>query len=110
MYNNQGRGNKKKKKEHGYNNKQEEQERISLEKAVQNKHKKHVQEVAAVEEVTSVVIDKPMTVGELSDKIKKTPAEIIKFLMLEGIMVTVNAPIDTETSKKVAQKATFQLL
>ena len=43
-----------------------------------------------------------MTVGELSDKIKKTPAEIIKFLMLEGIMVTVNAPIDTETSKKVA--------
>ena len=25
-----------------------------------------------------VVINKPMTVGELSDKIKKTPAEIIK--------------------------------
>ncbi|MBQ8636059.1 translation initiation factor IF-2 [bacterium] len=110
MYNNQGRGNKKKKKEHGYNNKQEEQERISLEKAVQNKHKKHTQEVAAVEDVKSVVINKPMTVGELSDKIKKTPAEIIKFLMLEGIMVTVNTPIDTETSKKVALNFELEVL
>lgn len=110
MYNNQNRNGKKKKKEHGYNNKQEEQERISLEKAVQNKHKKHTQETAAVEEVKSVVINKPMTVGELSEKIKKTPAEIIKFLMLEGIMVTVNTPIDTETSKKVAQNFELEVL
>ena len=51
-----------------------------------------------------------MTVGELSDKIKKTPAEIIKFLMLEGIMVTVNTPIDTETSKKVAQHFGLEIL
>ncbi len=110
MYNNQARGAKKKKKEHDYNNKQEEQERISLEKTVQNKHKKHTQETAAVEEVKSVVINRPMTVGELSDKIKKTPAEIIKFLMLEGIMVTVNAPIDTETSKKVALNFDLEVL
>lgn len=110
MYQNQSRGGKKKKKDIDYNNKAEEQERISLEKTVQNKHKKHTQEVAAQEEVTSVVIDKPMTVGELSDKIKKTPAEIIKFLMLEGIMVTVNAPIDTETAKKVAQNFGLEVL
>ena len=110
IYQNQNRNGKKKKKDHNYNNKQEEQERISLEKTVQNKHKKHTQEVANVEEVTSVVIDRPMTVGELSDKIKKTPAEIIKFLMLEGIMVTVNTPIDTETSKKVAQNFGLEVL
>ncbi len=110
IYQNQNRNTKKKKKEHGYNNKQEEQERISLEKTVQNKHKKHTQEVASVEEVTSVVINRPMTVGELSDKIKKTPAEIIKFLMLEGIMVTVNTPIDTETSKKVAENFGLEVL
>ncbi len=110
MYANQNRSGKKKKKDHGYNNKQEEQERISLEKTVQNKHKKHTQETAAEAAVTSVVIDRPMTVGELSDKIKKTPAEIIKFLMLEGIMVTVNTPIDTETSKKVAQNFDLEVL
>lgn len=109
IYANQSRQNKKKKKDY-YNNRQEEQERISLEKTVQNKHKKHTQETAAEEVVTSVVIDKPMTVGELSDKIKKTPAEIIKFLMLEGIMVTVNTPIDTETAKKVALNFELEVL
>ncbi len=110
IYTNQARNGKRKKKDHDYNNKREEQEKISLEKAVQNKHKKHTQETAAVEEVTSVVINKPMTVGELSDKIKKTPAEIIKFLMLNGIMVTVNTPIDTETAKKVALNFELEVL
>ncbi len=110
MYNNQGRPNKKKRKEHDNYNKKEEQERISLEKAVQNKHKKHTQETQVQETVTSVVIDRPMTVGELSDKIKKTPAEIVKFLMLEGIMVTVNTPIDTDTSKKVAEHFELEVL
>ncbi len=41
-----------------------------------------------------------MTVGELADKIKKSPAEIIKFLMMEKIMVTVNSPIDIDTAKR----------
>lgn len=112
IYQNQGRpnANKKKKKEHDNFNKKEEQERISLEKTVQNKHKKHTQDTGVVEEVKSVVIDRPMTVGELSEKIKKTPAEIIKFLMLEGIMVTVNTPIDTETAKKVAKNFDLEVL
>lgn len=101
MYANQDFRNKKKKKEKNYKNKEEEQERISLEKAVQSKHKKHTQEEAPTEEVKQVVINRPMTVGELSDKIKKTPAEIIKFLMMEKIMVTVNSPIDVETAKRV---------
>ena len=110
IYANQDSRNKKKKKERNYNNKEEEQERISLEKAVQSKHKKHVQETQAVEEVKSVVINRPMTVGELSDKIKKTPAEIIKFLMLQGIMVTVNSPIDIETAKKAAENFEIEVL
>ena len=110
MYMNQGRGGKKKKKDYSNKDRQEEQERISLEKAVQNKHKKHTQDTGVEEVVTSVVINRPMTVGELSDKIKKTPAEIIKFLMLEGIMVTVNTPIDTETSKKVAKNFELEVL
>lgn len=110
IYANQDSRNKKKKKEKNYNNKEEEQERISLEKTVQNKHKKHVQETQAVEEVKSVVINRPMTIGELSDKIKKTPAEIIKFLMMQGIMVTVNSPIDVETAKKAAQNFEIEVL
>lgn len=110
IYANQDSRNKKKKKERGYNNKEEEQERISLEKAVQSKHKKHVQETQAVEEVKSVVINRPMTVGELSEKIKKTPAEIIKFLMMQGIMVTVNSPIDVDTATRAAQNFEIEVL
>ncbi len=102
MYANQDFRNKKKKKEKNYKNKEEEQERISLEKAVQSKHKKHVQEVESLEEVKQVVINRPMTVGELADKIRKSPAEIIKFLMMEKIMVTVNSPIDIDTAKRAA--------
>lgn len=110
IYQNQGLRNKKKKKEKVYKNKEEEQERISLEKAVQQKHKKHTQATAQLEDVTQVVINRPMTINELSDKIRKTPAEIIKFLMLEGILVTVNSPIDVETAKKVAQNFEIEVL
>lgn len=54
-----------------------------------------------MEDVTQVVINRPMTINELSDKIKKTPADIIKFLMMQGILVTVNSPIDVETAKRL---------
>ena len=110
IYQNQNLRGKKKKKDKQYKNKEEEQERISLEKAVQQKHKKHTQMTAQVEDVTQVVINRPMTINELSDKIKKTPADIIKFLMMQGILVTVNSPIDVETAKKVAQNYEIEVL
>ncbi len=110
IYQNQGFRGKKKKKDKQYKNKEEEQERISLEKAVQQKHKKHTQATAQLEDITQVVINRPMTVNELSDKIRKTPADIIKFLMMQGILVTVNSPIDVETATKVAQNFEIEVL
>ena len=44
----------------------------------------------AVEEVKQIVVNSAMTISELADKIHKTPAEIVKFLMFQGIMATVN--------------------
>ena len=110
IYQNQNLRGKKKKKEKAYKNKEEEQERISLEKAVQQKHKKHTQATVQQEEVKQVVINRPMTINELADKIKKSPADIIKFLMLQGILVTVNSPIDIETAKKVAENFEIEVL
>ena len=105
IYESKGNSRKKgsKKKEKGYNSKEEEQERISLEKANAQKHKKrtHAQEV--VEEVKSVVINQPLTVGELAEKINKPAAEIVKFLMMQGILATVNQVIDVATAKKVCE-------
>ncbi len=93
-----------------YKNKEEEQELISLEKAIAQKHKKksHVEENDKV--ITQVVISEPITVAALADKINKSSAEIVKFLMMNGIMSTVNNVIDVETQKKVCQNFELEVL
>lgn len=116
MYDNKsGQSNSKrrsdgKKKEKDFNSKKEEQERISLEKAAAQHHKKKVQKVEAVEEVKQIVVNQAMTISELSEKIKKTPAEIVKFLMLNGVMATVNQLIDVDVIKKVCAEYDLEVL
>jgi len=110
IYNKDSRGRKNVSAKDRRYSKEEEQERISLEKATLGKHKKHTQEQEKKAEITQVVIDKPMTVNELSDKTGHTPAEIIKFLMMQKILVTVNTPIDVETAKKVAENFGIEVL
>ena len=51
-----------------------------------------------------------MTISELSDKIQKTPAEIVKFLMLNGVMATVNQLIDVDVIKKVCAEYEIEVL
>lgn len=99
-----------KKKEKDFNSKKEEQERISLEKAAAQHHKKKIQKVEEVKEVKQIVVNQPMTISELSDKIQKTPAEIVKFLMLNGVMATVNQLIDVDVIKKVCTEYEIEVL
>lgn len=40
----------------------------------------------------------PITVQELAELFKRTPAELIKRLMLLGVMATINQEVDTETA------------
>lgn len=90
--------------------KEEEQERISLEKAAAQKHKKRHSKEEEVEQVTKIVVNQAMTISELSIKIQKTPAEIVKFLMMQGIMATVNQLIDVDTIKKVCTEFELEVL
>lgn len=99
--------NKKKDKEF---NKKEEQERISLEKAAAQKHKKKIHKEEAVEEVKSIVVNQAMTISELSEKIQRTPAEIVKFLMMNGVMATVNQLIDIDVIKKICAEYGLEVL
>lgn len=98
-----------KKKDKDFNRK-EEQERISLEKAAAQHHKKKIAKEEEVKEVTQIVVTQAMTISELSEKIAKTPAEIIKFLMLNGIMATVNQLIDVDVIKKVCAEYGLEVL
>ncbi len=91
-------------------NKKEEQERISLEKAAAQKHKKRTQKEEEVKEVTQIVVTHAMTISELSEKIQRTPAEIVKFLMMNGVMATVNQLIDVDVIKKICAEYNLEVL
>lgn len=112
IYDNKGGIKRKveKKKEKVFTSKEEEQERISLEKAAAQKHKKKQQKDEAVEQITKIVVNQPLTISELSEKIQKTSAEIVKFLMMQGIMATVNQLIDVDIIKKVCAEFELEVL
>lgn len=113
IYENKGQGRKRndgKKKGKDFNSKKEEQERISLEKAAAQKHKKRVHKEEEAAQVTQIVVNHAMTIGELSEKIQKTPAEIVKFLMMNGIMATVNQLIDVDVIKKICAEYNLEVL
>ncbi len=99
-----------KKKTKDFNSKKEEQERISLEKAAAQHHKKRTQREESVEAVTQLVVTQAMTISELSEKIQHTPAEIVKFLMLNGVMATLNQLIDVEIIKKICNNFEIEVL
>ncbi len=105
-----GSKNSGKKKEKDFNSKKEEQEMISLEKAAAQHHKKRTQKSEEIEEVKQIVVNQAMTIAELSEKIKKTPADIVKFLMMNGIMATVNQLIDIDVIKKVCAEYELEVL
>lgn len=113
IYENKGPSRKRidvKKKGKDFNSKKEEQERISLEKAAAQKHKKRSHKEEETEKVTQIVVNRAMTISELSDKIQKTPAEIVKFLMFQGIMATVNQLIDIDVIKKICAEYELEVL
>ena len=113
IYENKGTGRRRtdgKKKGKDFNNKKEEQERISLEKAAAQKHKKRSHKEEEAKQVTQVVVNRAMTISELSEKIQHTPAEIIKFLMLNGVMATVNQLIDVDVIKKICAEYELEVL
>ena len=113
IYENKGQGRRRsdnKKKTKDFNSKKEEQERISLEKAAAQKHKKRTHKEEEAEKVTQIVVNRAMTISELSEKIQKTPAEIIKFLMFQGVMATVNQLIDVDVIKKICAEYELEVL
>lgn len=99
-----------KKKDKDFNSKKEDQEMISLEKAAAQKHKKKIHKEQEVAEVKQIVVNAAMTISELADKIQKTPAEIVRFLMFQGIMATVNQLIDVDVIKKVCAEYELEVL
>lgn len=99
-----------KSKEKQYKTKEEQQELISLEKAISQKHKKRSKREEEELAITKVVLNQVLTVGELADKIKKSPSEIVRFLMMQGVLASVNQVIDIKTQKQVCESFELEVL
>ncbi|MHB8917707.1 MAG: translation initiation factor IF-2, partial [Desulfocucumaceae bacterium] len=61
------------------------------------------------QEKKPVVIGETVTVQELAEKIKKSPAELIKKLMQLGILATINQEIDSDTAVILAGEFGFEV-
>ncbi len=69
------------------------------------KEKKKAQQpkkVIPAKVITEIEIPETITVGEFASKMGKTGAEIVKKLMMLGVMATMNQSIDFETAELIA--------
>lgn len=68
------------------------------------KKKKEVQVVVAPQVTHAVLTSREITVKDLSEKIGKPVTEIVKNLMMLGVMATINSTIDFDTCELVASE------
>ncbi len=52
--------------------------------------------------IRTITLPEKMTVGELADSLKVTPSALIKKLLLQGTMMTVNEEIDFDKAEEIA--------
>lgn len=62
-----------------------------------------------VVEKKPLVIGESVTVKELAEKMKKSPAEVIKKLLMLGVVATINQEIDADTAGVVAAEFGFEV-
>ena len=67
-----------------------------------NNHKKQAQPVK--KQPVSITVPDEISVGELASRLKVTAGEVVKRLMLMGMMVTVNQVIDYDTAFLIADE------
>lgn len=70
----------------------------------QQQKMRKLQQEAARKAPVKVEIPDEITVGELASRMKKTAAEVIKKLMMDGIFASVNDTIDFDTAAIVAEE------
>lgn len=100
----------KKKDSRQFGQSKEEREEQARLMQPHHKNKKKPQVEVQVEKASEIIIDKPLTVAELSEKMHVSVAEIVKNLMMQGILATVNQPIDVDTATKLAESMDILVL
>jgi len=81
--------------------------RISYKKnSIVTKHSKKKETIPSLSssETTQVILTDPISIENLSSTLSIPPAEIIKFLFMKGISVTVNQVVDIKLAKSIADE------
>ncbi len=94
--------NKQKLKKQNNNQKGKKQDKGSKERAAMDKLRR--QQEMAKKQVLYVSIPEEITVGELAVRLKLKAAEVVKKLMMLGVMATVNQTIDYDTAFLIADE------
>ena len=90
------------KKQNNQNQKGKKQDKHAKEKAAMDKLRR--QQEMAKKQVLYVSIPEEITVGELAVRLKLKAAEVVKKLMMLGVMATVNQTIDYDTAYLIADE------
>ncbi len=90
------------KKQNNQNQKGKKQDKASKEKAAMDKLRR--QQEMAKKQVLYVSIPEEITVSELAARLKLKAAEVVKKLMMLGVMATVNQTIDYDTAYLIADE------
>ena len=72
------------------------------------KRQKRGQKQVAASQLTHISLPASITVKEFAEAIQKTSAEVIKVLMLSGVMASLNEVIDYDTASLVAEEFGIQ--
>jgi len=81
----------------------EEEERVRSLASIRRHQQRHRQQVAAKEQPVTreVVLPESITVQELANRMAVRGAEVIKMLMKNGVMATINQVIDADTAELI---------
>lgn len=77
---------------------------------IKNDHLKSVEQLNEHEAVNEIHLSDLLTVNELAGKLNIPSADIIKWLFLQGISVTINQLLDVSISTLVAEHYSFSVL
>ena len=69
-----------------------------------DKNKKQTQQQPVKKQPVSITVPDEISVGELASRLKVTAGEVVKRLMMMGMMVTVNQVIDFDTAYLIADE------
>lgn len=86
------------------NNKKSEQSSSGKGKSTQHSFKMDANQSNENHNIKEIVLPPTIQVGELADKISKSSSEVIKKLMLLGVMSTINEEIDYDTASVIVEE------